>query len=66
MEEALRVGLTSDGMGMIIPISRGISTAADSGNAANEYNARINKTRDEIIKNKGKTSSEVVMAPFRR
>ncbi len=50
LKEALRAGLISDGMGMIIPISRGISTATDPGKAANEYKSRVNKIRDEVKK----------------
>ncbi len=52
---------------MIIPISRGISTAADPGKAANEYKSRVNKIRDEVKKTKeGTASSKVVVSPFRR
>jgi uridine monophosphate synthetase len=42
LESALRAGLKSDGRGMLIPISRGISRAANPGKAAGEL-------RDEII-----------------
>ncbi len=54
---------------MIIPISRGISTSADPGKAANEYKSRINKIRNEgVIKEEGITSSKVVVvaAPYYR
>jgi uridine monophosphate synthetase len=42
LDSALRAGLRSDGRGMLIPISRGISRAANPGKAAAEL-------RDEII-----------------
>ncbi len=53
---------------MIIPVSRGISTAADPGKAANEYKSRINKIRNEILKEEGIISSSkvVVVAPYYR
>ncbi len=52
---------------MIIPISRGISTAADPGKAANDYRVRVNKIRDEVQrKEEGMPSSKVVAPPLRR
>ncbi|MFZ2097349.1 MAG: orotidine-5'-phosphate decarboxylase, partial [Anaerolineales bacterium] len=49
LEEALRAGLRSDGMGMLIPVSRAISRAADPRNAAEEIRSRINRERDKLI-----------------
>ena len=42
LETALRAGLRADGKGMLIPVSRGISRAANPGLAAAEF-------RDEIV-----------------
>jgi uridine monophosphate synthetase len=42
LEAALRAGLRKDGLGMLIPVSRGISHAADPALAAAEL-------RDQII-----------------
>jgi uridine monophosphate synthetase len=42
LETALKAGLRQDGKGMLLPISRGISRAANPGRAAAEF-------RDEII-----------------
>jgi uridine monophosphate synthetase len=49
VEEALRVGLRSDGMGMLIPVSRGISRAADPQMAAEEIRKRINRVRNGFL-----------------
>jgi uridine monophosphate synthetase len=43
LEVALKAGLRKDGKGMLIPVSRGISRAADPGLAAAEF-------RDEILR----------------
>ena len=42
LESALKAGLRKDGMGLLIPVSRGISRAADPAKAAAEF-------RDQII-----------------
>jgi uridine monophosphate synthetase len=53
LETALRVGLREDGLGLIIPVSRGISRQADPRKAANEINSRINKVRKEFKRGEG-------------
>lgn len=45
LAEAMQAGLRSDGMGMLIPISRGISRAADPYKAAQEIRSKINTQR---------------------
>jgi uridine monophosphate synthetase len=45
---ALQVGLRGDGMGLLIPISRGISRSSDPGKAADEIRKDINQHRKEI------------------
>ena len=47
---ALQVGLRSDGLGMLIPVSRGISRADDPRQAAQELRDAINREREEISK----------------
>jgi uridine monophosphate synthetase len=42
---ALSAGLRSDGLGMIIPVSRGISRESDPGLAARDLNSKINLAR---------------------
>jgi uridine monophosphate synthetase len=45
---ALRAGLRSDGLGMLMPISRAISRADDPKKAASEIRKKINQQRNEI------------------
>jgi uridine monophosphate synthetase len=45
---AMHAGLRSDGLGMLIPISRGISQAVNPRKAAEEIRAKINEQRNEI------------------
>jgi len=51
LETALRAGLRTDGRGMLIPVSRGISRAADPGLAAAEL-------RDQILEIKTRMKHE--------
>jgi uridine monophosphate synthetase len=55
LEEACAAGFNSDGTAMLIPVSRGISKAADPAAAAKELVENINKVRSKI--QQGKTSS---------
>lgn len=45
---ALQAGLRPDGLGMIVPISRGISRSTDPRQAAEELNGRINQVRKDL------------------
>jgi uridine monophosphate synthetase len=45
---AMHAGLRSDGLGMLITISRGISQTANPRKAAEEIRAKINEQRNEI------------------
>ncbi len=47
---ALRAGLRADGLGMLIPVSRGISRAADPRQAALELRDRIYEERQVIAR----------------
>jgi uridine monophosphate synthetase len=44
--EALKAGLRSDGMGMLIPVSRGVSKSDDPGKAAREFRDQIRRAMD--------------------
>lgn len=55
LEEACAAGFNSDGTAMLIPVSRGISKAADPAAAAKELVENINKVRSKI--QQGKISS---------
>ena len=55
LEEACAAGFNSDGTAMLIPVSRGISKAADPAAAAKELVENINKVRSKI--QQGKTLS---------
>lgn len=45
---ALASGLRADGMGMLVPVSRGISKAADPGAAARALREQINEARSVV------------------
>jgi uridine monophosphate synthetase len=48
LRTALEVGLRTDGMGMLIPISRGISRSSDPKKSAEDIRKKINQQRKEI------------------
>jgi uridine monophosphate synthetase len=48
LEAALFTGLREDGLGMLIPVSRGISRAENTKKAAGDLRDRINATRENI------------------
>lgn len=48
LRAALRAGLRVDGMGMLVPISRGISQSSDAKKSAEEIRKKINQERKEI------------------
>jgi uridine monophosphate synthetase len=45
LQAAVRAGLREDGLGLLVPISRGISQAADPATSAKEFRDAINTTR---------------------
>lgn len=49
LQDSLQAGLRSDGLGMIMPVSRGISRASDPRQAAEKLNERINQTRKNLV-----------------
>lgn len=48
LQDALRAGLREDGLGLLIPISRGISRAADPHGAACEFVQRIQEESSHV------------------
>jgi uridine monophosphate synthetase len=48
MEAALRAGLRADGVGMVIPVSRGVARASDPHQAALELHQKINTIRSKM------------------
>ncbi|KAJ0403923.1 hypothetical protein P43SY_009416 [Pythium insidiosum] len=57
LEEAVSAGLSADGMGMLIPISRGISKAADPKQAAESFRDAINVVRAAKVAAAGKSTA---------
>jgi uridine monophosphate synthetase len=57
LEEACAAGFNADGTAMLIPVSRGISKAADPAAAAKELVENINKVRSKIPQEKKTASS---------
>jgi uridine monophosphate synthetase len=50
LEGALRAGLREDGLGMVIPVSRGVAQAADPHQAALELHQRITAIRTKLTR----------------
>jgi uridine monophosphate synthetase len=48
LQAALRAGLRGDGMGLLVPVSRAISRAADPRKAAQELRGAINQGRTDL------------------
>jgi uridine monophosphate synthetase len=46
LEAALQAGLRSDGLGMLLPVSRGIARAEDPRAAAEQLRERVNRVRE--------------------
>ena len=49
LEEALQASLRPDGMGLLLPVSRGISRADDPGQAARDLRDQINDVRRTVL-----------------
>jgi uridine monophosphate synthetase len=50
LEAVLQAGLRQDGLGVLFPVSRGISQAANPRKAAQELCDQINRVRDRILR----------------
>lgn len=66
LSTALQSGLRSDGMGLLLPVSRGISRAQDPRQAANELRIAINNERDVIRKSPPQNASLAAPDVYRR
>jgi uridine monophosphate synthetase len=64
LHAALQAGLRSDGMGLLIPVSRGISRANDEGQAAEEICQRINEERNRIVRKNGDNGPKIEQYKF--
>jgi uridine monophosphate synthetase len=49
LRAALQAGLRRDGMGMLIPVSRGLSQASEPRQAANDLRDQISRVRDLVL-----------------
>ena len=61
---ALNSGLRSDGMGLLIPVSRGISRNTEPGKAAEEIRLKINEGRKLFLQFHMKKSKEMQHLPY--
>jgi uridine monophosphate synthetase len=64
LQTAIQAGLRYDGMGLLIPISRGISRAPDAEKAADEYRIKINEERERFLFLQNKKGRELKPFPF--
>jgi uridine monophosphate synthetase len=49
LRAALKAGLRSDGLGLLLPVSRGISRAESPGKAARQLRNEISRERDQVL-----------------
>lgn len=67
MREACEAGLNSAGTGMLIPVSRGISTAADPAVAAKELCEQIQGIREHFLASaKSSMENEDTIRPYQK
>ncbi len=64
LHAALQAGLRADGMGLLIPVSRGISRATDEGQAAEDICQRINEERKRIVRKNGENNQKIEKHQF--
>lgn len=64
LKTALQAGLRDDGLGLLIPVSRGISQADNPGKAAEDLRIRINRERKDIMSSMH--SSMIVMSNLKK
>eukprot|EP00756_Hemistasia_phaeocysticola_P036730 Hpha_TRINITY_DN16657_c1_g3::TRINITY_DN16657_c1_g3_i1::g.178443::m.178443/K13421/UMPS; uridine monophosphate synthetase len=63
LEETCKAGLRSDGCGLLLPVSRGISKAADPGAAARDLVAQINRVRGSKVAKTGGAAADESIEP---
>lgn len=66
LTEAAQAGLNENGTAMLIPVSRGISRAADPAAAAKELCESINQVRLAVKASKSSTESTDTIQPFQK
>jgi uridine monophosphate synthetase len=67
LEEACSAGFNEKGTAMLIPVSRGISQAADPGAAAKELMDSINTVRTKLqSQSSGEASSSTTIEPYQK
>ena len=63
--ESLQAGLNTSGSGLLIPVSRGISRAADPAAAAKELQGKIQQARQGITTKRPRTEAQDI-APYQK
>jgi uridine monophosphate synthetase len=63
LEKALMAGLRADGMGVLVPVSRAISRAANMRNAARDLRDEINAIRAQRVGSRGQKTTVSPLAP---
>lgn len=63
LQAALKAGLRPDGLGMLIPISRGISRSTDPERAAKEIRQKINEVRRRLYEQDRSKNSAKIISP---
>lgn len=70
LDAACRAGLNSEGSGMLIPVSRGVSRASDPGEEARLLKEGINAARSAVLSRKRKaeetSTDDVAIAPYQQ
>jgi len=64
--ESLEAGLNASGTGLLVPVSRGISRAADPAVAAKELQEKIQETRTKLAEQQGKPVGSHGIAPYQK
>lgn len=66
LEEAVTAGLRSDGSGLLVPVSRGISRADDPRAAAEDLRSQLNAARDAVASaaQESKTAGNSSLEPY--
>ena len=58
LDAACKAGLNNEGSGMLIPVSRGVSRAADPGAEAKKLKENINAARAAVLEKRGEKRKE--------
>jgi len=66
LEEACRAGFNAEGTAMLIPVSRGISKAADPAAAAKDLVEKINAVRSKLKESSASSESDNAIEPYQK